>query len=79
MGLQFFCIAGGVGLRNWRFYYWVCTPPRKIRAQFQGCKHTWLIFSVVMLYELRLYGVLRSSHSPNSQKFSIAPSRYLEH
>src|SRR5215208_1612552 len=36
-----------------------CTPPRKIRARFQECKHTSLIFSVVTFSELRLDGVLR--------------------
>ena len=33
----------------------------------------------VEIYELRQYGVLRSSPNRVSQKFSIAPSRYLEH
>ena len=43
MGLQFLCIAGGVGRGNWRLHYWACTPPRKIRAQFRGHKNTSLI------------------------------------
>jgi len=33
-----------VGRRNGRLYYWVCIPPRKIRHQFQGYKHTLLGF-----------------------------------
>jgi hypothetical protein len=39
----------------------VRTPPRKIRAWFQGCKHTSLAFLVVTFYKLRTDGVLRRS------------------
>ena len=51
----------GVGRRNGRLHRWVRAHLRKIRSQFQGGKHTSLAFYVILLYELRLYGVLRSS------------------
>ena len=37
------------------------TPPRKIRARFQACKHILLIFVVSTFDELRLCGVIGSS------------------
>ena len=61
MGLRFTCVGGGVGRRNGRLHCWVRTPPRKIRRQYQECKHTSLIFIVVTFCELRFYAVLRSS------------------
>jgi hypothetical protein len=50
-----------VGRGNARSRCWVRTPPRKIRHQFRGYKHTSLSILVVSCYELRRDGVLRSS------------------
>ena len=33
-------LRGGVGRRNGQLHCWMGTPPRKIRARFQGYKHT---------------------------------------
>jgi hypothetical protein len=71
MGLRFSRVAGGVGRGNGRLHCWVRTPHRKIRVQFRGHKHTSLTFLVVTFYELRLYGVLRSSYT----RSCIAPVR----
>src|SRR5215207_6183725 len=45
---------GGVGRRNGRLHRWVRTPPRKIRTQFHGYKHTSLIRSVGVFSEVRM-------------------------
>jgi len=59
-----------VGRRNWRSHCWVRTPPRKIRRQFQGYKHTSLNFLAVTFYELRELGALRTSPLRSSKKFA---------
>jgi hypothetical protein len=67
-----FALRGGVGRRNGRLHCWVCTPPRKIRAQLHGCKHTSLIFLVGEFYALRLYGVLGGLDMPNDRDVEFA-------
>jgi hypothetical protein len=71
-------IGGGVGRGDQRSCCWVCTPPRKIRHRFRGCKHTSLIFLIVNspklnfrfhdFCELRRDGVLRSSQHKATTK-----------
>ena len=54
-------VRWGVGRGDVRLRCRVRTPLRKIRAEFDGYKHTSLTFLVVTFYELRFYGVLGSS------------------
>src|SRR5215208_7233572 len=39
-GFRFLALRVGVGRRNRRLHWWVGTPPRKFRRQFQEYKHT---------------------------------------
>src|SRR5215208_4939433 len=60
---QFVNRGVGVGRGNGRSCCWVRTPPRKIRAQFQACKHTSLnqdASNLRQVYHASILGALQS-------------------
>ncbi len=54
MELRFSYVAGGGGSQEWAVASLGVHTPKKIRAQFQGCKHTSLAYMISKSWEVGL-------------------------